>query len=170
MEEPLENVILRFLDVNGPIANSHEWAAINNISDEAVSNALKRLEGFEMVKTKDISRTLNVLTDEGEEICKLGSYEARVFNAIPKEGISKADLEVGARRKKKQNSTTPKKETATASLLLFVRFPFCSLSLFSFSFSLMNFSLCFSFSFAGPLGRGVQNRILACDEEPLDQL
>ena len=49
---------------------------------------------IQVIKTEQRSEKRWSLTEEGQEIAKNGSHEARLFAAIPTEGIRQADLMV----------------------------------------------------------------------------
>lgn len=92
--ESVEDKILQFLDKNGEIADSIKFAQERGWKhDDSLIGTLKRLEAFELISTKPIENKSLLLTEEGEEVARLGSPEARVFNGIPAEGIAKAELE-----------------------------------------------------------------------------
>ncbi|KAI8998421.1 tRNA synthetases class II core domain (F)-domain-containing protein [Gaertneriomyces semiglobifer] len=95
LREAYQSLVLALLDKNSEIADSGELQHDGKPVDQnEFIGVLKSLESREILTYETLSRELLELTEEGQEIATNGSYEARVFNAIPAgdEGISIADL------------------------------------------------------------------------------
>jgi len=90
----IENAILSTLNTVGPIedtgafAHKHGWH-----HDDTFVGCLKRLEALSIIATKIKEAQVIKLSAEAEEIISLGSPEARVFDAVTENGISKDALE-----------------------------------------------------------------------------
>lgn len=92
---PLETQILTSLEKQGAIEDTGVWTSQHGIKhDNTLVGALLRLEGLKQIKTKVIEKKSIELSEEAQEILKLGSAEVRTWKVVPKEGISKGDLEV----------------------------------------------------------------------------
>lgn len=92
--QEIESTLLKDLEKNSKIENSEDWASSHGWKhDDALVGVIKRLEGHLLIETKMNERKKNTLTKEGEEIVKVGSPEARTYEAIPEEGIEKAALD-----------------------------------------------------------------------------
>ncbi|KND02433.1 phenylalanine-tRNA ligase, alpha subunit [Spizellomyces punctatus DAOM BR117] len=96
LREAYTTLFLSILDKDGEIKDTadlkHEGKSVDQ---ETVIGVLKSLESREVIKYETISREQLVLTEEGADIADNGSYEARVFYAVPEgeeNGISVADL------------------------------------------------------------------------------
>jgi len=90
---PLETQILSALEKES-ISDTGAWTLQHGIKhDNALVGALLRLEGVKQIKTKLLEKKSIELSEEAQEILKLGSAEVRTWKLVPKEGMSKADLE-----------------------------------------------------------------------------
>lgn len=49
---------------------------------------------FQIINAEPINTTRWQLTEEGDTVAKYGSHEARVYNAVPQQGITREDLMV----------------------------------------------------------------------------
>ncbi|KAI9472712.1 tRNA synthetases class II core domain (F)-domain-containing protein [Coemansia mojavensis] len=93
MSEELKLNILSKLDSDGTIEDTS--ATFKGVSEEAVLGALKSLESQEKVKYKTLTTEIWTLEAEGKDQLESGSYEVRIFNAVPagSDGITISELE-----------------------------------------------------------------------------
>lgn len=64
-----------------------------NEDHQKVIGAVKSIQSLgELIIAEPITTKLWELTEEGKEVCKHGSHEARIFNSVPEDGILQADL------------------------------------------------------------------------------
>eukprot|EP01119_Soliformovum_irregulare_P001986 TRINITY_DN11_c0_g1_i1.p1 TRINITY_DN11_c0_g1~~TRINITY_DN11_c0_g1_i1.p1 ORF type:complete len:496 (-),score=141.12 TRINITY_DN11_c0_g1_i1:58-1545(-) len=90
----VESQLLQTLDKDGTILDSGKWSASIGLKhDDALVGTIMRLNGFELITTEKLEKKYNALTEEGKEIIKIGSPEARVWQAVPEGGIEKPTLE-----------------------------------------------------------------------------
>jgi Mn-dependent DtxR family transcriptional regulator len=80
----LEETLLHYLSNSDSIADTGTWAKDFSVKHDAVVGVVKKLEALEIVQSKILEKKVTELTEEGEEIVKLGSPEIRTFHAIPK--------------------------------------------------------------------------------------
>ncbi|XP_059496040.1 phenylalanine--tRNA ligase alpha subunit isoform X2 [Stegostoma tigrinum] len=95
MAEPalLEELLRRLQEAGGGGADSGELAARLGLDHQLVVGAVKSLQTLGDVIEAELRSTKRwELTDEGKEIVEKGSHEARVFDAIPPNGITQSDL------------------------------------------------------------------------------
>lgn len=60
---------------------------------QKIIGAVKSIQCLgEIIEAEPISTKLWELTDEGKEVTLKGSHEALIFNAVPEEGITQAEL------------------------------------------------------------------------------
>ncbi|KAJ1868925.1 Phenylalanyl-tRNA synthetase, beta subunit, cytoplasmic, partial [Coemansia sp. RSA 486] len=92
MSEDLKLSILNKLAADGSIADTK--TAFANVSSETILGALKSLESQEKVTYETITSEVWSIEPEGQDQLKNGSYEARIYDAVPagEQGISIADL------------------------------------------------------------------------------
>jgi len=90
----VDEIILEQLNTTGSV-DTYELSLQQNTDHQLVVGAVKRLQSLpknvidaELVKTERW-----VLTDEGVKMEEEGSYEARLFNLIPTEGLRQTELE-----------------------------------------------------------------------------
>lgn len=70
-----------------------ELATQFNEDHQKVIGALKSIEANgNLVISEPTSSKCWLLTEEGQQVLEHGSHEAAVFNAVPAEGISQAEL------------------------------------------------------------------------------
>lgn len=91
----IRTVVLEYLDSHDVIANSREFANSHKFDHDAVVGAINSLQAKEMITTTSSSTVGHVLKDEGIDFIKNGSYEYRIYRAVPEDGISREELEVG---------------------------------------------------------------------------
>ncbi|KAF7725882.1 Phenylalanyl-tRNA synthetase, beta subunit, cytoplasmic [Apophysomyces ossiformis] len=95
--EELQTLILTTLDQHNVIEDSKDLKAANGdvVDQQAFLGALNSLKSKEMVDYSAIEREVWTLTEEGQQLAKDGSHEARVFAAVPagEEGIPMAEVE-----------------------------------------------------------------------------
>ncbi|KAI7900594.1 tRNA synthetases class II core domain (F)-domain-containing protein [Cokeromyces recurvatus] len=94
--EELQNFVLTTLEKTNSIEDSKELTFNGQPVDQlALLGALNSLKSKEMIDFKPIERIFWVLTEEGKQLAKDGSHEARVFEAIPagEEGLPIAELQ-----------------------------------------------------------------------------
>ncbi|XP_028841060.1 phenylalanine--tRNA ligase alpha subunit isoform X1 [Denticeps clupeoides] len=73
--------------------DSQDVASVLSVDHQAIVGAVKSLQSLgELISAEQRSSKHWELTAEGKEIVEQGSHEARVFNAIPTEGLSQTDL------------------------------------------------------------------------------
>ncbi|XP_064626144.1 phenylalanine--tRNA ligase alpha subunit-like [Lineus longissimus] len=90
--EDLQQQILNFVEENGKL-NSLEFANCLQIDHQKVVGTIKSIQAFDgVINCELISSKRWELTKEGVEVAENGSHEALVFNAIPGDGMSQADL------------------------------------------------------------------------------
>ncbi|KAJ2157877.1 Phenylalanyl-tRNA synthetase, beta subunit, cytoplasmic [Coemansia sp. RSA 552] len=93
MSEELKLTILSKLDAEGLIENT--TATFKNVSVETILGALKSLESQDKVAYKTLTTEVWTIEAEGLDQLENGSYEARIFAAVPpvgSEGILVNDL------------------------------------------------------------------------------
>ncbi|KAJ3173627.1 hypothetical protein HDU88_002715 [Geranomyces variabilis] len=93
-KEQLQALLLGLVAKDGEIKNTHGLALGSNpVEQTDIIGVLKSLESREIIKYETITREGLELTAEGSDIADNGSYEARVFGAVPASGgISIPDL------------------------------------------------------------------------------
>ncbi|KAJ2256907.1 Phenylalanyl-tRNA synthetase, beta subunit, cytoplasmic, partial [Coemansia sp. RSA 451] len=93
MSEELKLTILKKLDSEGSIKDT--TAAFKGVSEEVVLGALKSLESQEKVAYVTLTTEFWTIEAEGKDQLENGSYEARIFEAVPagSQGIAIKDLE-----------------------------------------------------------------------------
>lgn len=73
--------------------NTLDLVSILNEDHQRIIGALKSIEATgSLVTSEPTSRKTLVLTEEGAYVAENGSHEAAVYNAVPPEGISQAEL------------------------------------------------------------------------------
>lgn len=102
--EDLQTLVLTTLDKQNVIENSISLTLNEQPVDQlALLGALNSLKSKEMIDYTPIERINWILTEEGKQLAKDGSHEARVFAAVPAgdEGLPIAELQnkVGASAK-----------------------------------------------------------------------
>ncbi|XP_015599229.1 phenylalanine--tRNA ligase alpha subunit isoform X2 [Cephus cinctus] len=92
MANELVEQILDYL-ANHEEANSLDIADAFNQDHQKIIGAIKSLESIgDMITVEQASRKKWELTAEGQHVVEHGSHEAAVYNAIPENGISQADI------------------------------------------------------------------------------
>lgn len=92
MQLELTEQILKHVDENGQV-DTLDLAKVFDVEHQKIIGALKSIEANgELLQTEQTSRKTWELTDEGKFVLVNGSHEAGVFKAVPKDGISQADL------------------------------------------------------------------------------
>lgn len=86
-KEEIQSHLLRWLGQHEQLENSQDLA-INGVlvDQQELLGVLNSLSARQMVEFTPLEREVWVLTTEGESLAQLGSHEARVFEAIPKDG------------------------------------------------------------------------------------
>lgn len=93
-----EAVQQRILDVLNEqasgIEDSEKFASSLEVDHQVVVGAMKSLQTLDanLITAAPKERSINSLTDEGEQIVSHGSHEVRFFNAIPADGLATAEL------------------------------------------------------------------------------
>ncbi|KAJ1966304.1 Phenylalanyl-tRNA synthetase, beta subunit, cytoplasmic [Dipsacomyces acuminosporus] len=92
MSEELKLAILKNLEANGSIEDTK--SAFANVPSETILGALKSLESQEKINYTTLSTETWTIEAEGQDQLDNGSYEARVYYAVPEggEGISIDEL------------------------------------------------------------------------------
>lgn len=92
MQLELTEQILKYVDENGQV-DTLDLAKIFDVEHQKIIGALKSIEANgELLQTEPTAKKTWELTDEGKFVLANGSHEAGVFNAVPEDGISQADL------------------------------------------------------------------------------
>lgn len=92
MQLELTEQVLNYIEQNER-ADSLDLASEFQQDHQKVIGALKSIEAHgEILKSETTSKKIWELTDEGNYVIEHGSHEAAVYNAIPSDGISQADL------------------------------------------------------------------------------
>ncbi|KAG1088363.1 hypothetical protein G6F42_020299 [Rhizopus arrhizus] len=94
--EDLQTLVLTTLDKSNTIEDSKDLTFNDAPVDQlALLGALNSLKSKEMIDFTPIERISWTLTEEGKQVAKDGSHEARVFGAIPAgdEGLAIAELQ-----------------------------------------------------------------------------
>ncbi|XP_061181682.1 phenylalanine--tRNA ligase alpha subunit-like [Saccostrea echinata] len=88
----LSQVVLTEVDKQGEIDTLHLANSIKE-DHQKIVGAVKSLQSLgDVVKVEQYSTKHWELTDEGKDVAANGSYEARVYNAVPSEGITQAEI------------------------------------------------------------------------------
>ncbi|KAJ1725086.1 Phenylalanyl-tRNA synthetase, beta subunit, cytoplasmic [Coemansia erecta] len=92
MSEELKLSVLNKLETEGSIADTK--TAFADVSAETILGALKSLESQEKVTYKTLTTEVWTIESEGQDMLENGSYEARIFDAVPagEQGIPVAEL------------------------------------------------------------------------------
>lgn len=88
----LEQLILNTIE-NGEIADTFVFAKENNVDHQEVVGVVKSLLVDAYVIDEPVTNSFWVVTDEGNEMAEKGSPEYQVFQAVPVEGITVAELQ-----------------------------------------------------------------------------
>lgn len=92
MQPELTELILKYLDKESTV-DTLDLVPIFNVDHQKIVGALKSIEAHgELVKSEQTTRKSLNLTDEGQYVVENGSHEAAVYNSVPVDGISQADL------------------------------------------------------------------------------
>ena len=95
LKSRIQDLILSVLNQQSEIKDTSvlklDSQPINQLEILGVLNALSSRE---VVAYETIVTEKWVLTEEGKSIAETGSHEARVYNAVPPEGISISELNV----------------------------------------------------------------------------
>ena len=95
MASDLRQQILDYLAENEKIGDSRDWCQTRNLEHEQFVGAVNSLQAKEMIESSFTSITGNGLKDEGKEFTLYGSYEYRIYAAVPEgDGISRDELKV----------------------------------------------------------------------------
>ncbi|VTJ53960.1 Hypothetical predicted protein [Marmota monax] len=90
---PVAELLLQRLEAADGGLDSAEFATQLGVEHQAVVGAVKSLQALGEVIEAELRSTKRwELTDEGEEIAREGSHEARVFHSIPAEGLAQSEL------------------------------------------------------------------------------
>ncbi|CAG2221136.1 FARSA [Mytilus edulis] len=75
------------------IVNSEDLAREWQEDHQKIVGAIKSLQTlYKIINAEPINTTRWQLTEEGDIVAKYGSHEARVYNAVPQQGITREDL------------------------------------------------------------------------------
>ncbi|XP_071172050.1 phenylalanine--tRNA ligase alpha subunit-like [Mytilus edulis] len=75
------------------IVNSEDLAREWEEDHQKIVGAIKSLQTlYKIINAEPINTTRWQLTEEGDIVAKYGSHEARVYNAVPQQGITREDL------------------------------------------------------------------------------
>lgn len=92
MEPQLQEQVLQYLSTHDSV-DTLDLATIFKLDHQKIVGAVKSIEAHgNLVKSEQTSQKTWELTEEGRLIAEKGSHEAFVYNAVPTEGISQADL------------------------------------------------------------------------------
>ncbi|RZC63801.1 hypothetical protein C5167_025555 [Papaver somniferum] len=91
MAEKAEKAILEYLNPNGEIVDSEKFATSVGIDHDEIVSAIQSLHGCQLVVAVKDTKESWFLTKEGKSY-SVGSPEARIFSAVPPEGISLVEL------------------------------------------------------------------------------
>ncbi|CRL05863.1 CLUMA_CG019055, isoform A [Clunio marinus] len=92
MQPELTEQILNYIEQND-LADTLDLATNFNEDHQKIIGAVKSIQAHgELLNTETSSRKWWPVTDEGQYVIENGSHEASIFNAIPSDGISQADL------------------------------------------------------------------------------
>ncbi|CAL1540338.1 unnamed protein product [Lymnaea stagnalis] len=88
----LAEILLQEIEKNGSI-QSLEFSERQGLNHQNIVGAIKSLGSLgSIIKFEEVQNTRWVLTEEGNSFLQNGSHEARVFYAVPKEGIAQSQL------------------------------------------------------------------------------
>ena len=79
----MEETLRETLDGAGSVADSLPFAAAHSFDHAALIGVCKSMESAQRIATSTLSKTMVVLSKEGEECAASGSPEARVFHLVP---------------------------------------------------------------------------------------
>lgn len=92
MQLELTEQILNYIEQHDK-ADTFDLAAEFNEDHQRVVGALKSIQAHgDLLNSETTSRKAWQVTDEGQFVIENGSHEAFIFNSIPANGISQADL------------------------------------------------------------------------------
>lgn len=95
--ESIQTLIINTLGKDGSIPSTNSFSSSYNIDNNNLFGALKSLAAYDKVSYEPIETEEWVLTEEGKEICQLGSHEHRVLRFILESmpsGINPSELQV----------------------------------------------------------------------------
>ncbi|WIA08468.1 hypothetical protein OEZ85_007905 [Tetradesmus obliquus] len=94
MAADIEQALLQQLadSADGSIPDSGDFATAVSQDHLKVVGVIKSLEAAEMITVEDISHSRFVLTSEAQAYLSAGSPEVKLFNAVPADGITLAQL------------------------------------------------------------------------------
>lgn len=97
-KQRVETQLLQLIDRVGAVPDTYEFAQQNGVAHDVVVGVMKSLLTDAFVKSDELSVSFYVLKDEAKGFLANGSPEVQVFNAIPAEGVERAQLDeaVGA--------------------------------------------------------------------------
>lgn len=92
MEPQLQEQVLAYLETKEKV-DTLDLASHFKVDHQKIVGAVKSIEAHgNLISSEITSRKSWELTKEGAEVAANGSHEAVVFHAIPKGGISQAEL------------------------------------------------------------------------------
>lgn len=92
MQLELTEQILKYIEQHEK-ADTLDLATEFNEEHQKVVGALKSIQAHgDLLNSETTSRKAWQVTDEGRQVIEHGSHEANIFNAIPADGISQAEL------------------------------------------------------------------------------
>lgn len=92
MQVELTEQILKYVDENVQV-DTLDLVPVFGVDHQKIVGALKSIEANgELLNTEQTSHKSWELSDEGKSVLANGSHEAVVFNSIPSDGITQADL------------------------------------------------------------------------------
>jgi len=93
MAETIDEFILQRVNLKGNV-DTHELSKELKKDHQLYVGAVKRLQSLGKIIDATLKQTERwILTDEGKEMAANGSYEANIFNFIPKDGLKQTDLQ-----------------------------------------------------------------------------
>lgn len=88
----LTEQLLQYVDQHGDV-DTLDLVSVLGVEHQKIVGAVMSIERTgDLLTVKQATRKTWGLTDEGESVLANGSHEACIFNAVPAEGISQADL------------------------------------------------------------------------------
>ena len=90
----LEQLVLRTLEAQQVIPDSLVFAQSHGVDHGELVGELNKLASYGLVVLEVVQRETTELTEEGEEVVRLGSPEFRVWAVVGEAGITKEEAQV----------------------------------------------------------------------------
>ena len=90
----LEQLVLRALEAQQVIPDSLVFAQSHGVDHGELVGELNKLASYGLVVLEVVQRETTELTEEGEEVVRLGSPEFRVWAVVGEAGITKEEAQV----------------------------------------------------------------------------